>query len=64
MKRNNVPIPSTDEMFDRIGKAKVFSKLDLKSGFHHIRVRNEYIEKKAFKTKYGLCEFLFMPMGL
>lgn len=52
-KRNNVPIPRTDEMFDRLGKATVFSKLDLKSGFHQIRVRNDDIEKTAFKTKYG-----------
>lgn len=63
-KRNNSPIPRTDEMFDRIGKAKVFSKLDLKAGFHQIRVRNEDIEKTAFKTKYGSYEFLVMPMGL
>lgn len=51
-------------MFDWIRRAKVFSKLDLKSEFHQIRVRNEDIEKTAFKTKSGQYEFLVMPMGL
>lgn len=63
-KPNHAPIPRTDEMFDRIGRARVFSKLDLKAGFHQIRVREEDIEKTAFKTKYGMFEFMVMPMGL
>lgn len=62
-KRNNAPIPRSDEMFDRIGGAKYFSRLDLKTGFHQIRVRNEDIEKTAFNTKYGQFEYLVMPMG-
>lgn len=63
-KRNNAPIPKTDGMFDRLGRAAVYSKLGLKSGFHQIRVREEDIEKTAFKTKYGHFEFLVMPMRL
>ena len=63
-KRNNTPLPRADEMFDRLGKARVFSKLDLKTGFHQIRVRPEDIEKTAFNTKYGQFEYLVMPMGL
>jgi len=62
-KRNNAPIPRTDEMFDRIGGSKVFSRLDLKTGFHQIRVKPEDIEKTAFNTKYGQFEYLVMPMG-
>lgn len=63
-KHNNAPIPRTDEMFDRLGRARFFSKLDLKTGFHQIRVAAEDVEKTAFKTKYGHFEFLVMPMGL
>lgn len=63
-KPNNTPIPRTDEMFDRLGRAVYFSKLDLKSGFQQIRVAPEDVEKTAFNTKYGHYEFLVMPMGL
>ena len=63
-KRNNTPLPRADEMFDRLGEARVFSKLDLKTGFHQIRVQPEDIEKTAFNTKYGQFEYLVMPMGL
>ena len=62
-KKNNAPIPRTDEMFDRIGGARVFSRLDLKTGFHQIRMRQSDIEKTAFNTKYGQFEYLVMPMG-
>jgi len=62
-KRNNAPIPRSDEMFDRLGGAKVFSRLDLKTGFHQIRMKAEDIEKTAFNTKYGQFEYLVMPMG-
>ncbi len=51
-------------MFDMLGDAKVFSKMDLKTGFHQIRVKPEDIEKTAFNTKYGQFEYLVMPMGL
>ena len=50
-KRNNTPLPRSDEMFDRLGEAKVFSKMDLKVGFHQIRVRACDVEKTAFNTK-------------
>ena len=51
-------------MFDMIGDARVFYKIDLKTGSHQIRVKPEYIEKTAFNTKYGQFEYLVMPMGL
>lgn len=54
----------THEMFDRLGNAKVFSRLDLKAGYHQIGVKNKYIEKTASKTRYNHYEFLVMPMGL
>lgn len=63
-KKNNAPLLRSDEMFDRLGGARLFSKLDLKTGFHQIRVRPEDIEKTAFSTKYGQFEYLVMPMGL
>ncbi len=63
-KRNNAPLPRSDEMFDMLGDAKVFSKMDLKTGFHQIRVKPEDIEKTAFNTNYGQFEYLVMPMGL
>ena len=50
--------------FDRLGGARVFSKLDLDTGFHQIRVKPEDIEKTAFNTKYGQFEYLVLPMGL
>ncbi len=62
-KRNNALIRRSDEMFDMHGNAKVFSKMDLKTGFHQIRVRPEDIEKTAFNTRYGRYEYLVMPMG-
>jgi Reverse transcriptase (RNA-dependent DNA polymerase) len=63
-KRNNDPLPRSDEIFDQLGGARVFSKLNLKSGFHQVRIRPEKIEKTAFNTKYGQFEYLVMPMGL
>ena len=63
-KRSN-DLPSRfDEMFDRFGGAAVFSKLDPKTVFHHIRVRPDDIEKTAFRSKYGQFEYFVMPMGL
>ena len=63
-KRNNAPLPRCDEMFDRLGQARFFSKLDLKTGFHQIRLRPSDIEKTAFNTNYGQFEYMVMPMGL
>jgi Reverse transcriptase (RNA-dependent DNA polymerase) len=51
-------------MFDRLEGARVFSKLDLKTGFHKLCIRPEVIEKTAFNTKFGQFEYLVLPMGL
>lgn len=56
-KRGHAPIPRTDEPFDRLDRATVFSKLDLKADFHQMCVRSSDVEKTAFKTKYGILNF-------
>jgi len=63
-KRNSYPLPRLDESFDRLGRARIFSKIDLKSGYWQVRVEPKDIHKTAFNTRYGQYEFLVMPFGL
>ena len=62
--KNRYPLPLPEEMFDRLGRAKVFSKIDLKSGYWQIPVRPEDVSKTAFRTRWGLYEYVVMPFGL
>ncbi|GKA43959.1 putative reverse transcriptase domain-containing protein [Tanacetum coccineum] len=62
--KNRYPLPKIDDLFDQLQGSSTYSKINLRSGYHQLRVRNEDIPKIAFRTRYGHYEFQVMPFGL
>ncbi|KAI3806831.1 hypothetical protein L1987_22746 [Smallanthus sonchifolius] len=62
--KNRYPLPRIDDLFDQLQGSSFYSKIDLRSGYHQLRVRDEDISKTTFRTRYDHFEFLVMPFGL
>jgi hypothetical protein len=62
--KNKYPLPCIEDLFDQMRGARVFSKIDLRSGYHEVKIRPSDISKTTFSTRYGLYEFTVMSFGL
>jgi hypothetical protein len=62
--KNKYPLPRINDLFDQVGGEKIFSKLDLRSGYHQVRIKDEDINKTTFRTRYGHYEFVVICLVL
>ena len=62
--KNRYPLPRIDDLFDQLRGAMVFSKIDLRSRYHQLMIKDEDIFKTTFRTRYGHYKFVVMPFGL
>ena len=62
--KNKYPLPRIDDLFDQLKGAKYISKIDLRSGYYHLKIKESDISKTAFVTRYGQFEFTVMSFGL
>nr|CAD1836452.1 unnamed protein product [Ananas comosus var. bracteatus] len=61
--KNKYPLPCIDDLFDQLQGSRVYSKIDLQSGYHQLKIKPEDVQKTAFRTRYGHYEFTVMPFG-
>ena len=62
--KNRYPLPCIDDLFDKIHRATIFSKIDLRSGYHQVIIKDEDIFKTMLRTRYMHYEFVVMPLGI